>query len=268
MAAKKAKQGKNRDISDAVREVCLALPGAEEVMSHGSPDFRVEGKTYATYVINHHGDRRIALWLRSPAGAQALYTEGDPDHYFVPPYVGPKGWLGVHLNQGLDWAQIADLVREAYVEVAPKTLTAQLGPLVEIEPPQNTVDPELFDPFGLPHRQAAIKTVADYCLSLPEVTPDEQFGSPCWRAGKKNFCTLHMRKRRMQLSVWVGRDAQPTLTFDKRYAIPQFTGHNGWIELDIEDKINRDEAENLIEDSYRHFALKRMLKALDAHLGD
>ena len=54
----------------------------------------------------------------------------------------------------------------------------------------------------------------------------------------------------------------------KRYAIPQFTGHNGWIELDIEDKINRDEAENLIEDSYRHFALKRMLKALDAHLGD
>lgn len=89
-----------RNISDAVRELCLALPEAEEVPSRGSPDFRVRGKTFATYVINHHGDGRIALWLNSPDGAQAFYAENEPEHYFVPPYVGPRGWLGVRWKRG------------------------------------------------------------------------------------------------------------------------------------------------------------------------
>ena len=59
---------KKKDISQAVRELCLWFPEAEEVLAHGSPDFRVKGKTFATYVINHHGDGRIALWLNAPQG--------------------------------------------------------------------------------------------------------------------------------------------------------------------------------------------------------
>src|ERR1043165_5035328 len=82
-----------KDISQAVREVCLWLPESSEVISHGSPDFRVRGKTFATYVINHHGDGRVALWLNAPAGAQELYTKEEPKHFFVPPYVGARGWL-------------------------------------------------------------------------------------------------------------------------------------------------------------------------------
>ena len=58
-----------KDINQAVREVCLWPPEAAEVISHGSPDFRVRGKTFATYVVNHHGDGRVALWLNAPAGA-------------------------------------------------------------------------------------------------------------------------------------------------------------------------------------------------------
>ena len=69
-----------KDINSAVREVCLSLPAAEEVMSRGSPDFRVGGKTFATYCVNHHGDGRVALWLHSPAGAQDLYTEMEPEY--------------------------------------------------------------------------------------------------------------------------------------------------------------------------------------------
>ncbi|HKE95898.1 MAG TPA: MmcQ/YjbR family DNA-binding protein, partial [Povalibacter sp.] len=89
-----------KDINGAVREVCLWLPEAEEFMSHGSPNFRVRGKTFAAYCVNHHGDGRVALWLNAPEGAQALYTREEPKHFFVPPYVGPRGWLGVNLDKG------------------------------------------------------------------------------------------------------------------------------------------------------------------------
>ena len=122
--------GKN--ITDAVREICMWFPETEEVVSHGSPDYRVAGKTFATYAINHHGDGHLALWLRSPPGAQSLYVDAEPEHFYVPPYVGPKGWLGMDLDRGLSWLRVADMVREAYVEVAPKSLTAQLLSLIHI----------------------------------------------------------------------------------------------------------------------------------------
>ena len=116
-----------KDIREAVREVCLALPSAVEVKSHGSPDYRIEGgKTFATFVINHHGDGRIALWVPAPPGAQSLYTEAEPDHYFVPPYVGPRGWVGVRLDVGtVDWDEVREIVVESYRLTAPKRL-AQL----------------------------------------------------------------------------------------------------------------------------------------------
>ena len=103
-----AKQPKN--ISQALREICLSLPATGEVTSHGSPDFRVEGKTFATYMINHQGDDHLALWLRMPTGSQEYYTQSDPERFYVPPYVGPKGWLGVDLDKGLSWNTIAELV--------------------------------------------------------------------------------------------------------------------------------------------------------------
>lgn len=251
-----------KDITDAVREICLWFPQTEEVVSHGSPDFRVAGKTFATYVINHHGDGHLALWLRSPPGAQSLYVDAEPQYFYVPPYVGPKGWLGVDLDKGLSWLRVADLVREAYAEVAPKSLTAELGPTIEIEPPTETIDPVVFDPFSSRNAQARLKQIEEICLSLPETSRDQQFGNPCFRAGKKNFCTLYFTDDRLQLSVWAGKEAQATLTFDDRYRIPMYTGHNGWLDLDIEDDLLKDEAEALILDSYKHFALKRMLKAL------
>jgi hypothetical protein len=79
-----------RDVHQAVREACLWLPEAEQFLSHGSPNFRVRGKTFASYVINHHGDGRIALWLNAPPGAQEQHVHREPRHFFVPPYVGPR----------------------------------------------------------------------------------------------------------------------------------------------------------------------------------
>lgn len=251
-----------RNISDAVREICLGLPEATEVLSHGSPDFRVGKHTFATYVINHHGDGRIALWLNVPAGGQSLYVESEPDACFVPPYVGPRGWLGVELDKGLDWGRIGALVREAYVNVAPAALRDAMGPPRDIEPPTETVDPEDFDPLSPARVQEIVSGVRTRCLELPEVTEDSQFGNPAWRAGRKTFATVSRYRRRLNLYFWVGPEGQSRLTLDERYQIPAYLGHNGWIALDAEDGVIWEEVEGLLMTSYRHFALKRMLKAL------
>jgi hypothetical protein len=111
---------------DRVRELCLALPEVTERLSHGSPTWFVRGKkTFVMYLDDHHGDGRLALWCAAPEGMQEALIAGEPDHYFRPPYVGHRGWIGVHLNRGLDWNEIAGAIEDAYGEVAPKTLVEQ-----------------------------------------------------------------------------------------------------------------------------------------------
>lgn len=256
---------KAKDISQAVREVCLWFPETEEVLSHGSPDFRVRGKTFATYAVNHHGDGRIALWLNAPSGAQDYHVRQEPKHYFVPPYVGPRGWLGVNLDKGISWKTVASLVRQAYEKVAPPALTKSIGKTVEIAPPTMTLKPEEFDPMQSKRAQSVLKELRVICLSLPETAEGTQFGSPVWRAGKKVFAQAYCYRgqRKLQLAFWVGLDQQALLVRDKQFSIPPYMGHNGWIALDVTKDANWKEIRSLALFSYRHFALGRMLKALD-----
>ena len=109
-----------------VREMCLALPEAREKIGWGAPTFRVRDRQFAMYLDNHHGDGRLALWCKAPPGAQESLVGADPERFFVPPYVGPKGWLGVHLDKGLDWGVIEGLLKDGYLEIAPKRLRAAL----------------------------------------------------------------------------------------------------------------------------------------------
>jgi hypothetical protein len=112
---------------ERVREICLALPEVSERLSHGQPTFFVGGKkTFVMYLDNHHDDGRLALWCAAPPGMQEALVEGEPEHYFRPPYVGHRGWVGVHLNKGLDWNEIAGAIEDAYLVVAPKRLVKQL----------------------------------------------------------------------------------------------------------------------------------------------
>lgn len=252
-----------RDISSVVRELCLALPATEEVMSHGSPDFRVAGKNFATFCINHHGDGRVALWLRSPPGAQQLHTEMEPDYYFVPPYVGTRGWLGVELNAGLPWTSVATRVREAYEQVAPAALAAQLPNSIAVPPPDRDMLPEEIDPWLGVRAREIVGRLGELCDALPEIAAATSFGNPVWKAGKKTFVGGHYYSGRLSLQFWVGADQQALLTGDARYSIPAYMGNKGWIDLDVQDHADWDEIENLLLASYRHFALKRMLKALD-----
>jgi predicted DNA-binding protein (MmcQ/YjbR family) len=251
-----------RDISQAVRALMASFPETEEVESHGSPSFKVRGKTFATYTINHHGDGHVALNLDSPPGAQQLYTEMEPEYYFVPPYVGPKGWLGVELNTGISWKSVIARTREAYENRAPASLVASLTETLTSRPPERKFRPEEVDPFLGKRANAVLAELSGLCDRLPETSRARQFGSPVWKAGKKTFVSTAYHTGRMNLSFWVGPERQTALADAPRYHIPAYTGHNGWINLDVEEHADWEEIEGLLLESYRHFALKRMLKAL------
>lgn len=110
-----------------VRAACLELPEVTERLSHGSPTWFVRGKkTFVMFLDDHHGDGRLALWVAAAPGVQAEMVDEEPDRFFVPPYVGHRGWLGVRLDRKPDWDEIAGICAEAYRQVAPKTLVAQL----------------------------------------------------------------------------------------------------------------------------------------------
>ncbi|AMV16808.1 MmcQ/YjbR family DNA-binding protein [Planctomyces sp. SH-PL14] len=111
-----------------LRKICLALPEAEEVEAWGEPTFRIRNKIFAMQASagNHHGAGRTAVWLKAPPGMQELMIRADPERYFSPPYVGPKGWLGIQLDQDADWDEVARFVRDAYRLIAPKRLAKQL----------------------------------------------------------------------------------------------------------------------------------------------
>jgi hypothetical protein len=112
-----------QQILAAVREICLALPESSERPSHGEPTFFVAGKrSFATVWDNHHGDGRFALICAAPPGMQAALVEGDPERFYVPPYFGQRGWLGIRLDRRFDRDEIARFVEDSYAEVAPPRL--------------------------------------------------------------------------------------------------------------------------------------------------
>jgi hypothetical protein len=97
-----------------------------ERVSHGEPTWFVRGrKTFVMYADHHHDDRH-GFWCAAPAGAQEALLAAQPDHFFYPPYVGHRGWLGVWLDVDVDWAEIGEVVADAYRVVAPKRRVAAL----------------------------------------------------------------------------------------------------------------------------------------------
>lgn len=112
-----------------IREICLALPETSERPSHGAPTFFVRGtRSFLQVLTDHHGDGRFAIWCAAPSGAQERLVRADPERFFVPPYVGYRGWVGLRLDRGPDWDQIAGVAAAAYSVVTPaKTLKVARG---------------------------------------------------------------------------------------------------------------------------------------------
>jgi hypothetical protein len=115
------------DVLERVRGLCLTLPETNERPSHGAPTFFIrDKKTFLMFHDDHHGDGRLAIWCAAPPGLQASLVDEEPVRFFVPPYVGHRGWLGVRLDIDPDWDELAGIVEDAYRQVAPKTLVARL----------------------------------------------------------------------------------------------------------------------------------------------
>jgi hypothetical protein len=107
----------------------VGLPGVVEKTSHGSPSFRTgrdkSDRMFASFVVDHHHDGRIAVWCAAPPGTQALLAETAPERSFVPPYVGKSGWIGLDLLK-TDDDQLAHHLRVAWRWVAPKKRLAAI----------------------------------------------------------------------------------------------------------------------------------------------
>ena len=117
----------NSEILERVRGLCLSFPGVTERPSHGAPTFFINDKrTFTMFHDNHHGDGKLALWCAAEPGAQQALVTANPECYFVPAYVGHRGWVGVRLDRSLEWEEVAEVLTDAYRAVAPAKLLAQL----------------------------------------------------------------------------------------------------------------------------------------------
>lgn len=112
---------------ERLRKLCLALPEADERVSHGEPTwFAGKGKVFAMLDNHHHGSEHLSVWLPQPIGAQEALIEADPARFFRPPYVGVHGWVAVVLDTRPDWDMVAAMIRDAYLHVATRKLAARL----------------------------------------------------------------------------------------------------------------------------------------------
>jgi hypothetical protein len=113
---------------ERLREICLALPETTERPTHGEAGFFVrDRKLFVTLDDHHHGADHLAFWCAAPQGVQEACVGHNPERYFRPPYVGHRGWLGVRIDDDdPPWDEIAEVVRDAYRQVAPRSLAARL----------------------------------------------------------------------------------------------------------------------------------------------
>lgn len=109
--------------ADRLRTICLALPEAAEKAfgRHRRPTYRVRDKMFAMDRL-HRDD--AAVWLKVPRGNQEILLAADPQRFFYPPYVGPKGWIGIRLDASVDWDEVEAFVRRSFRLTAPKRLAA------------------------------------------------------------------------------------------------------------------------------------------------
>lgn len=111
---------------DRLREIIETWPETIEKLSHGSPTWWGGRKTFATF---HNGsyDRGVpAVWFLAPEGAQEALVSSDPDRFYRPKYLGPRGWVGMRLHEAVDWSEVRAHLLRGYRMVAPKRALAAL----------------------------------------------------------------------------------------------------------------------------------------------
>jgi phosphoribosylglycinamide formyltransferase-1 len=106
--------------------ICESFPEISvEVAGESHLAFRIRKRIFAYYLFDHHGDGMIAFTCKSSFSEQRRLVKDDPISFFVPPYLGSKGWVAIRLDlDEVDWDTVTDLARRAYQELAPRKLAA------------------------------------------------------------------------------------------------------------------------------------------------
>jgi predicted DNA-binding protein (MmcQ/YjbR family) len=108
-----------------VTKICLALPEATRQVHGQHAAFLIRKKTFAYYMDDHHGDGIISVTGKVLPGDNTALVAAQPDRFYLPAYIGPKGWVALRLDVGaVDWDEVAELVATSYRLVAPKRLAA------------------------------------------------------------------------------------------------------------------------------------------------
>jgi hypothetical protein len=109
---------------EMVRELCLALPGTAEKISHGIPAFSVGGKMFAYFRDNHHGDGKTVVCVKtSGREEQDMLIDAEPDLYSWPAYIGPQGWIAINIAPAdTDWQHVEDRIARSWELAAPRRL--------------------------------------------------------------------------------------------------------------------------------------------------
>jgi hypothetical protein len=111
-----------------LRALCRAFPQVFEKEAWGECTFRVTGGSMFAMTDNdHHHSGHIAVWVKAPPMVQEILTGSAPQRFFKPPYMGAKGWVGVRLDAGTDWEELAAILNDAYLMSAPKKLRGTLA---------------------------------------------------------------------------------------------------------------------------------------------
>ena len=110
--------------------IALALPEAKRSsLTEQHTSFDVRGKRFAYHLVDHHGDGRVALCCKVAPGENTALAAAEPARFFIPPYIGPRGWVGLDLEAAaaLDWDEVTKLLVDSYVFTAPKRLGLAVG---------------------------------------------------------------------------------------------------------------------------------------------
>ena len=111
-------------------KICLALPEATREYNGQHATYQVRKKTFAYYLDNHHGDGIVAVACKALPGDNVALISANPDRFFMPAYIGPRGWVALRLDLGkIDWDEVSELALGSYLQTAPKRLAAQVNPL-------------------------------------------------------------------------------------------------------------------------------------------
>jgi hypothetical protein len=250
---------------ERVREICLGFPAAEEKLSHGAPSFHVRGKMFLTFVDNHHGDGRIAVWCKSTLPEQRKLVASDPDRFFVPPYVGVGGWVGVRVDGAkTDWIELSILVEEGWTAVAPpRILRGEVVPAARPVPPPSprvTTNEKL--------ARASRERLTAICLTLPEAECEAEGRHATFRVRKKVFAYFldnHHGDGVIAACVKSEKRANAALIkkHPKKFFSPAYIGPRGYLGIRLDaGRIDWNEIAERVSASYRSVAPKKLASAL------